>query len=120
VEAVDVGIPVKLDIVAARADVQVERERSLQEASEVKEHLAFALTREIPDQADARLQVVLEVVKSDVGSGRPESLLVIPAQAEVKLDVLRQLVIVLKVEALDPRLRGRVARVQQKVADADA
>src|SRR5207253_5162581 len=63
VQAVDADVEVDLLVVAARADVQVERYGRLNELREVSEDLAAALSGEVPDEAEARLRVVNEVVE---------------------------------------------------------
>ena len=101
IDRINVEVLVRLGVVAARAHVHVERNRRFEEASEVDEDFAFALAGEVVDQADARLQIVLEVVELQVGLvAAAVSLLVIPAQTEVELNILGQLVVVLNVEAL--------------------
>ena len=105
----DIQVNVGLSRIAARADVDVERKRRLKEAGIVNEDLAFALPCEIPDQANARLEVVLEVVELQVSHVTSAvGLLVVPAQTEVELHILGEFEVVLNVEALD--VRAGVAR----------
>src|SRR5205085_7585901 len=110
---------VNLLIVAAGAHVEVERDRRLDVAREVGEDLAAALSGEVPDEAEARLEVVLEVVQLEVRGLRAVGLLVVPAPAEVKLEVLRDSEVVLDVEALGVRARELAVRRETEVADAD-
>jgi hypothetical protein len=112
VEAADVGVAVDLNLVAAGADVDVEGDRRLDEAREVGEDLAAALSGEVPDEAEAGLRVVPEVVELQVVRARAVGLLVVPAQAEVELDVARDLEVVLDVEALRVGRRRLAARVE--------
>src|SRR5207237_1157920 len=102
------------------ADVEVERNRRLDEAREVRVDLAAALSGEVPDEAQAGLEVRGEVVELDVrGTADRVRLLVVPADTQVELDVARDLEVVLQVEALDVRVDELAARVELEVAGAN-
>src|SRR6185369_5557983 len=82
IQSVDVEVLVRLGVAAACANVDVQRYRSFDELRVVNKQLAAAFSGEVPDEAEARRSIVVEVVELQVGQITIRvRLLIIPADA---------------------------------------
>src|ERR1043165_4693 len=100
VQPIDVEVFICLNIATAGADVDVQRNRGFDELRVVSKDLAFAFTGEIPDEAEARRSVIVEVVELQIRAVVVAiGLLVIPTDAKAQLEVLREFPVVTDVEA---------------------